>query len=260
MDYLKNYNDLMESCKNKNRKRGDGNYYERHHIKPKSIFPELSKDPNNLVLLTAREHYIAHLLLTKIYSEGENHHKMVCALYFMINGNRKHFKHFHDKIKNSKQYERIRREYGKVSRQRNLGQKRSPEVREKFKQVRRQYIKDHPEFVEVLKSNGRKGLRVASEHKKQKNIERIEKIKALDLDNMTPEELHNIKKIFPTITECDIRCITVNCKCPVCNRDYTLQLRAFTRDEHKKDFTCSRCVSSKYQKEHNSNPLCKKDN
>ena len=42
-------------------------YVERHHIKPKSLFPELRDDPDNIVMLTAREHFVAHLLLAKIY-------------------------------------------------------------------------------------------------------------------------------------------------------------------------------------------------
>jgi len=40
---------------------------EKHHIIPKS---EGGKDePDNLVNLTAREHYIAHLLLARIYDD-----------------------------------------------------------------------------------------------------------------------------------------------------------------------------------------------
>lgn len=41
-----------------------GEYFETHHIVPKSLGG--TDDKNNLVNLTAREHYIAHLLLVKI--------------------------------------------------------------------------------------------------------------------------------------------------------------------------------------------------
>lgn len=41
-------------------------YTEVHHILPKSIYPEYTKTPENLVILTAREHFICHWLLTKI--------------------------------------------------------------------------------------------------------------------------------------------------------------------------------------------------
>ena len=55
----------------------DDCYCETHHIIPKS---EGGLDePDNLVNLTAREHYIAHLLLWKIYKD----YKMFNALQLM---------------------------------------------------------------------------------------------------------------------------------------------------------------------------------
>jgi hypothetical protein len=44
-----------------NRKKGDGEYYESHHIVPKWM--NGSNHKSNLVLLTAREHYLCHYLL-----------------------------------------------------------------------------------------------------------------------------------------------------------------------------------------------------
>lgn len=41
-------------------------YYEQHHILPKSLYPQYSKDKANLVLLTAEEHFTVHQLLTYI--------------------------------------------------------------------------------------------------------------------------------------------------------------------------------------------------
>jgi hypothetical protein len=55
-------------------------YSERHHILPKSIFPEYSKNKDNLVILTAREHFICHWLLTKIIDDP----KIIYALQMMI--------------------------------------------------------------------------------------------------------------------------------------------------------------------------------
>lgn len=48
------------------RKKEKTRYYEKHHILPVSIFPLWKKKKSNLVLLTAREHYFCHILLTKI--------------------------------------------------------------------------------------------------------------------------------------------------------------------------------------------------
>lgn len=61
MDYIKHYKSLIETRKLLNRSKNDGVYYEKHHIIPKS-FGGTDK-PANLILLTAKEHYIAHLLL-----------------------------------------------------------------------------------------------------------------------------------------------------------------------------------------------------
>lgn len=46
-------------------------YYERHHILPKSLFPLWKKKKTNIVLLTAREHFFCHQLLSKIYPSKE---------------------------------------------------------------------------------------------------------------------------------------------------------------------------------------------
>ncbi len=51
-------------------------YFERHHIHPKSIGG--SNAPENIVKLTAKEHFVCHLLLTKMTC-GEYKSKMVYA-------------------------------------------------------------------------------------------------------------------------------------------------------------------------------------
>lgn len=69
MDYKKIYNNLIEY--RKNNQLIDG-YYENHHIIPKCMggLDECS----NIVRLTAREHYIAHHLLYKIYKTSKLAH------------------------------------------------------------------------------------------------------------------------------------------------------------------------------------------
>lgn len=64
MNYRKIYNNLVE----KRRALKPHGYTERHHIIPKSLGG--SNEISNLVDLTAREHFIAHLLLSKMYVEG----------------------------------------------------------------------------------------------------------------------------------------------------------------------------------------------
>lgn len=62
-------NNAKKEEKTKIRVYKKGIYYERHHILPRSLFPLWIKNKNNIVLLTPREHYFCHQLLTKIYKE-----------------------------------------------------------------------------------------------------------------------------------------------------------------------------------------------
>lgn len=57
----------------------DGAYYERHHVKPKSLGG--SNESSNLVYLTGKAHYIAHHLLFKIHGVGP----MASAFWAMCN-------------------------------------------------------------------------------------------------------------------------------------------------------------------------------
>jgi NUMOD3 motif len=68
----------------KNRLHVDG-YTENHHIVPKSLGG--SNDPHNLVKLTAREHFVCHMLLPKML-EGDNRQKMIYACWAMANQKR----------------------------------------------------------------------------------------------------------------------------------------------------------------------------
>jgi hypothetical protein len=52
-------------------------YYEKHHVIPKCLGG--SNTTSNLVRLTAREHYVAHLLLVKM-TTGTHQYSMICAL------------------------------------------------------------------------------------------------------------------------------------------------------------------------------------
>lgn len=66
MNYEKIYNSLVEKAKQRglDKTQHEG-YFEIHHIIPRCIGG--SDDPDNLVMFTAREHFIAHILLWKIY-------------------------------------------------------------------------------------------------------------------------------------------------------------------------------------------------
>jgi hypothetical protein len=68
MNYQKIYNDLILKAKQENRIKYSGIYYEKHHIIPKCLGGSNIKD--NLILLTAREHFVAHKLLLLIHPKN----------------------------------------------------------------------------------------------------------------------------------------------------------------------------------------------
>jgi hypothetical protein len=74
--YTKWYNLIIDNAKLQLRKKKNGMYYESHHIIPKSM------GGVEEVLLTAKEHYICHLLLCKMVN-GKDKHKMINALIKM---------------------------------------------------------------------------------------------------------------------------------------------------------------------------------
>lgn len=66
-------------------------YTEMHHIVPRSIGGGDGED--NLVKLTAREHFVCHRLLTRM-TTGDARHRMAYAAYMMMFGSRHHQREF----------------------------------------------------------------------------------------------------------------------------------------------------------------------
>lgn len=81
MNHLNIYNAIIENAKTQNRKKKN-NYYENHHILPKCLGG--IDENNNLVLLTAKEHYLCHRLLTYIYPANR---KIALAFFYMTHTN-----------------------------------------------------------------------------------------------------------------------------------------------------------------------------
>lgn len=66
LDKVKEYIDFIESCKGLELP----DYTEKHHILPKSLFPKYEFDKDNLIELSAINHYKAHVLLAEAYGDG----------------------------------------------------------------------------------------------------------------------------------------------------------------------------------------------
>jgi hypothetical protein len=103
-------------------------YKETHHIIPRSLGGR--DDADNLVDLTAREHFICHWLLTRMHT-GEARGKMINAMY-MMRGQSIHQKRYESKI-TSRIYDKLREEYSQYISKLNTGRIQPPE--EKAKQL-----------------------------------------------------------------------------------------------------------------------------
>jgi hypothetical protein len=129
MNYLRHYCKLIRKAENRTLPEG---YTEKHHTFPKSIFGK----NNRIVVLTAREHYIAHVLLEKICIQryglvNDKTIKMNFAHLSMKGNNRTYF--------NSKLYEsaRKRRSDNMKGKKFNLGRKHSDELRKMQSELRK---------------------------------------------------------------------------------------------------------------------------
>lgn len=159
MDYIKHYNVLIESRKKLNNTRTqlkqNGHYFETHHIIPRCLGGKDSEE--NLVILTGREHYIAHLLLWKIHGGT-----LFYAVWLMT----------HPKttsgvgaIITSRRYELLReqqrnnnRKYGKAHW--NHGKQHTDEAKQKMR--RKKLGKTSPRKGIKLTNNTKEKIRVAN--------------------------------------------------------------------------------------------------
>ena len=99
------------------------NYTENHHILPRSLFPEYSNEKWNNIPLSARQHFIAHIMLWKIFKTKQ----MTYALWGMKNQSAPNQKRS-SKL-NSKMYKKLKEEIS--TRMRENNPMHNPEVLKK---------------------------------------------------------------------------------------------------------------------------------
>lgn len=108
------------------------NIVEKHHIIPRSLGG--TNDQYNLVKLSPREHYICHLLLTKM-CEGKEKQKMVYAFWAIVNLCNKYQDR---KVIRGRLYESLRQQYIQLQKDtagpthHNRGKKRPNRTKESF--------------------------------------------------------------------------------------------------------------------------------
>ena len=121
--YTRIYYQLIDKRKNDRLLKEDV-YCESHHIIPKSLGG--SNEPDNLVNLLPREHFLAHLLLTKMVIDQEDIVKMNWALHKMCYSSVDYF--------NSRDYEWYRRRHIRFLKE-NHHSKRIPGWNQKMREL-----------------------------------------------------------------------------------------------------------------------------
>jgi hypothetical protein len=109
--YTKWYYSIIQNAK----LRTTDEYTEKHHIIPKSLNGDNSK--SNLVKLTAREHFICHMLLVRM-TESKEKVKMSYALWRLCNSKKYDI--------NSHTYQTLRENHSKFISEQKTGVKRKP--------------------------------------------------------------------------------------------------------------------------------------
>ena len=113
-NYMNKYKICYDNIINRARNRILEGYTELHHIIPRSMGG--SDDSSNIVALTAREHFICHILLTK-FTVGQDRNKMLHAAIIL-----KSAYNYQDRYFNSRLYETVRKNYAIAASERQLGE------------------------------------------------------------------------------------------------------------------------------------------
>jgi hypothetical protein len=178
MNHKQIYQNIINKSKSQHRSKKDS-YYEKHHIIPKSVGGDNSKE--NTVLLTAKEHFICHRLLCFIYPNSKSLKFAFWAMCNQLKGDVKR-----DYKVTSRTYEIAKLKFKEVNSSLHKGKKLSDE--HLLKITKRMLSDDNP-------MKGRKG----SDNPLYKK-ERTEDVKSKisKTKNLNPTKNCNFKGIYIT--------------------------------------------------------------
>lgn len=151
-------------------------YTEKHHIIPKCLGGD--NEEKNIIRLTYREHFIAHLILTKCFY-NRNRTKMVYAFNVMLSVNKT--LHKREILKNSRYYDIKRKQWFQTCSGKNsplFGKSFSKETKEKMKaswseerkQKMRELLSDPTRRSKMGRKRKEKLPKIYKERKKPENF------------------------------------------------------------------------------------------
>lgn len=201
---FKTYNELIEFAKSNRRFKGDGNYYERHHIKPRHMGGVDEKE--NLVLLTLAEHVEAHYLLALENKDNEYYGSNLSAAYFIFNC--KKYK-TDNKLKAIESW---------------LSSKEAQEYTLKIKEEFIKYLKANPTTKDKLFVIRRKERRLIKKDELEKYIAQgwtnaINEFKFIQLNNQAPER-KTLTWIIKNKINIEQKGYKIIDDCPICHKEF----------------------------------------
>lgn len=153
MDYQKIYNKIINRAQNRILE----GYVEKHHIIPRCMGG--TDDADNLVTLTAREHYVCHQLLTKIYP---THKGLALAAHMMCAGR-----------SNNRLYEWVRTRHANAMSEAQMGSGNN-NYGTRWVHKDGEVIKANTQTLQYYLDLGYKRGKVSKEVKKQKKLEKVQ--------------------------------------------------------------------------------------
>lgn len=195
--YYKCYFNIIYRAKS--RKLSTDVYVEKHHILPKSLGG--NNLPENIVKLTAREHFICHLLLLR-FTTGQSRHKMVFASMRLARG-----KNTDNRIKlNSRCYEHLKLLWSIAQkahwadpnyRQNQIEKHKkiydNPEYRKHLSDIQKQLHVEHPEIGKKKARPGKLNGMYGKTHSDEVKA-KLSQMRKEELTDKTYEELHGTEK------------------------------------------------------------------
>lgn len=140
-----NYKNIYLNLCNRGKTTRKLNYSESHHILPRCMGGDDSE--NNLTVLTAKEHYLAHLLLTKIYDNSS----LMYAFGMMQTSTKKTKRRY-----TSGQYQKMKHSYSTVMKTNNP--MFNEETRKKMSETRREKFRNGSLMPTVFSDSVRKEI------------------------------------------------------------------------------------------------------
>ena len=160
MNYEKLYSKIITRAAtlflDRKQEKGIGKYYELHHILPKCLGG--SNKQNNLVYLTAREHFICHRILTRMHP---NHFGILNAYLRMCSGTQSKFKY----NPSSRAFQEAKELFAKKISSIHKGRKRLPETIKRLSQAKQG--EKNPMFGKCGINSPRFGKPVSEENKQK---------------------------------------------------------------------------------------------